>query len=630
MIKFKKIRFQLQLILGIFVLLIISLLVIIHITTLKRSLINEYREKNLFTVLKASQSSFHTILHKAIETSELLAEDPTLTSWFLSGEKDDKLKQLALSRLDFLQKNYNYPTVFAVNSITKNYWSEDFNLLDVVSGFDPDDSWFYNTIDNKIKTSLNFDYNRDLNKSILFVNVIMGKTTNPIGVAGVGIDPSMIITDFNQHKPSPNSRLWLVEGNGNVIMSQNVKEINFPISRQFNPEVVDMILSDNKENAISNIKHNKTKVELAYMPLYNGRYKLIMTVPRVELFPIFSAVEKQTAIFSVLFLLITLVIVNFLSRGITTPLLRLKKLSDSIAKGNLETSTDNFLLSREDEIGSLARAFENMKMQISNYIHEINTTNDNLKTDKEKLRKTNQRLNQALIKASESEKLTQAFLANISHEIRTPMNSIMGFSQILEACESDPKEFKEYTDLILKGSEQLLSILDSIINLSKIESGVMKPKWDKINLAKVIKETYDIYTIAAERENLKMILDIPDENNSVHIVSDYALIQQVLNNLISNSLKYTKEGYIKIGYTIQPEMVVVYVEDSGIGISNKDQKYIFEPFRQVTSNHSVKTTGAGLGLAIVNKISNILHGKISVESTKGKGSIFYFKLPNTI
>ncbi len=624
MIRYKKIRVKLQLMLGFIILLSVISLSLVHLSTVKNSLYKDYREKRYYTVLRASQSTFQSILQRAIETSELLAEDPTIISWFTSGEKNNTLKNLALKRLDYLQKNYNYNTVFAVNRYTNHYWRENYNLLDVISEYDPDDSWFINTIDSKTKTSLNFDFNRELNTSILFINVLMGDINNPIGIAGVGIDPSILAEEFNLHRTSKNSKIWLIDSVGKVIMSEKVEEINFPISRQLPRDIVSLILNDKNVNLITETKIKNLKYEVAYLPIFHGKYKLITVVPDKDIFPVLKVIQQQTILFSIFFLVISLFIINFLSKGITNPLIRLKKLTDKIAIGNLEISPDKSLLERKDEIGILARAIENMKKQITDYILEINETNDKLKLDKTKL-------NIALKKASESERLTQSFLANISHEIRTPMNSIVGFSQLLENYDRDSEEYKQYTNLVIKGSQQLLAILDSIINLSKVEAGIMQPKKQIINIGTLLKETYDLFNISAKNENIDLILEKNSMHDNTNIKSDHALLLQVLNNLITNAIKYTPRGYIKIGCTINKDNVTFYVKDTGVGISIEDQKIIFEPFRQIHQNNNhVKKSGAGLGLAIVNKIVFILNGSIDMESVLEKGTTFYVHLPLTI
>ncbi|WP_430932249.1 sensor histidine kinase [Saccharicrinis sp. 156] len=629
MIRFNKIRVQLQLTMGLLIVFTIGALGIFHFNTVKRSLLNDYREKHFYTVLEASKSSFQSILQKAIETSELLAEDPTIVSWFKGKEKDDDLKQLALQRLDYLYKNYKYSTVFAVSNLTNNYWKEGFELMDVISEEDSDDCWFFEGLENKIKTTLNFDYNRELNKTVLFVNVLMGDLEDPLGIAGVGVNPSVLIDEFNKHKISENTILWLADEKGKVLISERVDQINKPLQDYLPEQVVHNIIENGNASVISEAVINNKKVEVAFMPIATTRYKLVVMVPDEELVPVLRLIEQQTLMFSVVFLLITLVVVSILSRTITLPLLRLKVQSESLAEGRLDYEPDPALIKRVDEIGVLAKTFDGMRKQLSEDIIEMNKLNERLVNEKNHLKETNQQLNKALASASESERLTQSFLANISHEIRTPMNSIMGFSELIEVTEVGSNDYKQYASLVVKSGQQLLSILDSIINLSKIESGVLKPSWGRINISVLVKETYEIYHVLAKNRGLKMVLSLERNEKDLEIHTDAILLQQVLNNLIQNAIKYTNAGFVKIGCYEKEDQLIIYVEDTGIGMSLKDMEYIFEPFRQIDNIHSKKTVGAGLGLAIVDKIAKILGGTIEVSSQPKKGSRFTVKLPRS-
>ncbi len=631
MFRFKKIGFQLQLILGLLVLCIIVGLGFAHFTTAKTSLFREFREKQLFTVLQASQSSFQSTLQRAIETSELLAEDPTISLWFMGGEVNEDLKALSLKRLDYLHKNYNYPAVFAANRITKNYWSEDNRLLDVISENDPDDDWFFNAINKEEKMSLLFDYNRELNKTMLFVNILMGNEMNRFGIAGVGMDVSMLMKEFDLHKISENSRLWLLDSIGTVKVSSLISEINQPLSSQVPADVLSNVLQSHSMLIIPNVVIGNQKAELASMPVGNTKYRLLMLVPDGDLFPVLGMIKHQTVMFSVVFLIFTILIVRLLSRSIITlPLLRLKKQSEHWANGNLNVDSDNHLLKRKDEIGSLAKSFEIMRSRLANNIAELSKINEDLTKDKQQLKEVNVQLNVALDKASESERLTQSFLANISHEIRTPMNSIMGFSQLLQQSEVGSEEQDYYVDIVLKSGSQLLSILDSIINLSKIESGVLKARWKKINICDLVSETCDIYQLPAQEKGLSLIYEPNKVDNQVDIVSDPALIQMVLNNLISNAIKFTDKGHVEVRCSRKKGGVTIIVKDTGMGIAEEDKQYIFDAFRQVEMIHAAKAKGAGLGLAIVDKIVRILGGGIILESEVNKGSVFRMELPEEI
>ena len=268
-----------------------------------------------------------------------------------------------------------------------------------------------------------------------------------------------------------------------------------------------------------------------------------------------------------------------------------------------------------------------MKLQLSSYIERINKTNDALSIEKEQLKITNEQLNEAIHKASESERLTQSFLANISHEIRTPMNSILGFSQLLEYSELESEENRVYASHVVRGGQQLLTTLDSIINLSKIESGVVKPVLESIDITTVLKDTYNLYKVLANQKEIKMRLEIDEHLNGATMVSDIALFQLVLNNLVSNAVKYTESGFVNLGCKLEEEQIVYYIWDSGIGIAKEDIEAVFKPFRQVSFNHSETKGGAGLGLAIVGKVLYILGGTVEVHSVLGEGSTFYVKMP---
>ncbi len=627
MFRFIKIRSQLQIALGALVVLIIVVLGLVHYNSVKRSVINKYKEDQvLLTILKAAQSEFQSRLNRAIETSESLADNLTIISWFENNEVSDDYKNLSLNYLDNLHKQQKYPTVFAVNAITLNYWRENYDLLDVLSKDDSDDSWFFDALSRKVKTSLNFDYNRELNRTILFINVLMYSADSVVGIAGVGVDPTILMSDFEEHKPSKDSRLWLVDNKGKVTMSSNIEEINNPLNDLLPESFIDLLLRGEEKKIISDQKVSGRDVELAFIPLANTRYKMVMMTPDEQLFPILSMIRNQTFYFSLIFLFLTLLVVSLLSKKITKPLRRLQYLSEHFTEDNLQIKIDDDLIKRRDEIGLLALAFKTMNNQLVTFIEKVKQTNIELEEEKKQLNIANEQLNDALHKASESERLTQSFLANISHEIRTPMNSILGFSQLLEYAEIDSEEHKLYASHVVRGGQQLLSILDSIINLSKIESGIIKPKKEQVFINKILAETFELYNLLAQQKGLKMNLKVDLNNDDCYIVSDKALFQLVLNNLVSNAIKYTNKGSVEIGYKLEKKIVEFYVSDTGIGISNRDIETIFKPFRQVQFNHLETTGGAGLGLAIVSKVLHVIGGTIRVDSEPGLGSTFYVKM----
>jgi len=223
-------------------------------------------------------------------------------------------------------------------------------------------------------------------------------------------------------------------------------------------------------------------------------------------------------------------------------------------------------------------------------------------------------------KAQESEKLKNAFLNNISHEIRTPMNLIVGFSQLLHDSVDEP--LKDYTKIIMSNSDYLLSIIDNIITISRIESEEINVNINDVSLLKLLKEIQIIYNhkILENNKNIKIILD---NTKDMIIKSDRNILIEILNTITDNALKFTESGKINIGFkTINKSYVKIYVKDTGIGIQNKYHVIIFDRFRQINK----VTVGSGLGLAIFKSYVKILNGTYNLKSKLKKGTEISFTL----
>lgn len=230
-------------------------------------------------------------------------------------------------------------------------------------------------------------------------------------------------------------------------------------------------------------------------------------------------------------------------------------------------------------------------------------------------------------KAEESDRLKSAFLANMSHEIRTPMNAILGFSQLLNipGLKSDDKN--SYLSIINNTGNQLLNIIDDIINISRIEAGIIDLAELEFDLNRIVEDTYETIKVNAEMEKVDLSYSVELKDEKAIILGDKGKLSQILINLINNAVKFTKSGgSVKFGYSINENKLLFYVKDTGIGIEVKDQKIIFERFRQVEHKGKVYG-GTGIGLSIVSAFINKMGGKIWLESQIGEGTTFYFELP---
>lgn len=232
-----------------------------------------------------------------------------------------------------------------------------------------------------------------------------------------------------------------------------------------------------------------------------------------------------------------------------------------------------------------------------------------------------EKLKKAKEKAEESDRLKSAFLSNMSHEIRTPLNAIVGFSAIMADIE-DRDERLKFLNIIESNNKRLLMLIDEVLDLSKIESGILSFNFSSVRMNDLcldIFRTYQYYTGKAT-----LILDLPGED--LYIRTDRNRLTQVISNLIDNALKFTPQGTITIGYRTLPEWVELFVSDTGIGIPEDKLEKVFERFVKV--NNFAK--GTGLGLPICKTIVERLGGEITVTSRLGSGSKFTFKIPKQL
>lgn len=223
-------------------------------------------------------------------------------------------------------------------------------------------------------------------------------------------------------------------------------------------------------------------------------------------------------------------------------------------------------------------------------------------------------------KMAEKAELKESFLANMSHEIRTPLNAIVGFSTLLASPDDTDISQEEkdlYVETIHRNNELLLKLVNDILEISRIESGYMSFKYDDYPLATLINDTYQTHKVLVS-QNINFILEESGEDIIVHLDKDRLI--QVITNLLNNAVKFTQEGYIKLGwkYLSQNEEVEIYVEDSGIGIPQSEQKMIFNRFYK----QNEFAQGTGLGLSICKVIVEKLQGRLSLQSTAGVGSRF--------
>ena len=239
------------------------------------------------------------------------------------------------------------------------------------------------------------------------------------------------------------------------------------------------------------------------------------------------------------------------------------------------------------------------------------------------------KMEEAKNKAEEADRLKTAFLANISHEIRTPMNAIIGFSKMVGSSEFDDEEKSKFVEIIITNGKLLLTLINDMISLSKIESNTLVVKKMPCKLNDIMVGLYKEFGYDLEdRKNITLKVTTDNSNPKFAVNTDPVLLQAILQKLIDNGIKFTEEGEVEFGYKILDyNTLELFVRDSGIGIAERDQERIFERFHQLDNRTIRAYEGTGLGLSIAQHYVRLLGGSLKVNSKLGNGSTFSFTIP---
>lgn len=319
-----------------------------------------------------------------------------------------------------------------------------------------------------------------------------------------------------------------------------------------------------------------------------------------------------------------------MGRTINRPLSQIKQAVAQLKDGHLETRLPPLGSQELDELASginrMAGTLQNAREELQ---HSVDQATEDVRQNLETIEIQNIELDLARKEALEASRIKSEFLANMSHEIRTPLNGILGFTHLLQKSELTPRQL-DYLGTIEKSADSLLGIINEILDFSKIEAGKLVLDHIPFNLRDLLQDTLTILAPAAHAKQLELV-SLVYRDTPLSLVGDPLRLKQILTNLVSNAIKFTREGTIVARAMLEDEQedsvqLRISIQDTGIGLSNQDVRALFQAFSQADNSLSRQPGGTGLGLVISKRLIEQMGGEIGVDSTPGEGSEFWISL----
>lgn len=442
---------------GLMLLIVVSLS-LINFFLIKNTLLQDIRKKQLLVFLQASQSEIETAVERAQETAIILADNPELISWINQKETGEtpQLEKL-FKHMTYLNKQFGY-AVFISSKYTKmlHLFAFDQKWISYKMNFEKDDVWFVDALKDQKKVMFNYDYNQASKSSGLWFNTKVGSMENAIGIAGVGLPFDHLANAFKKQKITPNSRLWMIDANGRILVSENEKDADKSLEEFIGKELLEKLKDKSiTEGVIPAITFRGKKSDLAFTSIGNTGYKTVNISPVKELIAVLTPMKWSTISLTLVFSIITLVLVLFVSSSIVGPINVLKEIIAEFSEGVVDININKKLLKRKDELGELANSFLGMKQmekRIKEMILRAKDVSHSVRTAGMELQKASTSLSHNVSSQASSTEELSASIEEITGAITNNAQNVKRteelFTQSVESAEKGKITFHNMVDAI--------------------------------------------------------------------------------------------------------------------------------------------------------------------------------------